>query len=344
MDYQQLLKDAQNGASVSSLYDTLMAQYNDKIGKTKAASEQNTQKPANEAVTNPNLGGVNVTIDPQREQAIKDMYNANLNAQKTAMEEAGAQALSDAQANRDKIAGIYNEQKNAASADWERQRRNFLESANTSGINTGAGSQAQLAMMGSSQRTQSALGASQAQAEAAADKNIADISRQTQASINEAIAKNDYQTAAALLDEYKAEYDRQSQRAAALAQYGDFSGFAAIYGAEQAKQMFYGWAAQNPKLAFSTGSITKDQYNNLISGKPINDGLDEYGVRIPGASTLGLDSWLNGGGSGFNMADNLRAELNSMNNRIQNSPDVPNEEKAAAQASYEKQMAEANRF
>ena len=269
----------------NNIYKELTTQYGAVTGHN--AAEGNTS-----GVT-ADLPAINYTVAPQREQAIRDMYNANLNAQKVAIQESGAQALSDAQANRDKIADIYNAQKNASSVDWERQRRNFLEGAATSGINTGAGSQAELSMMGQQQNAQAKLGASQAQAEVEADRNIADISRQTQASINEAIAKNDYQTAAAMLDEYKNEYNRQMDRASALAQYGDFSGYAAIYGMTEAQKMFESWAAQNPQLAYTMGAITQDQYNNLITGQPINATGPALGV---GGGGGGRD--LTGYGSG----------------------------------------------
>lgn len=231
----------------------------------------NGSDPSNPSSGTPgsNIPGSNVThnyptVDMDNRQRISDMYDAQIEAQRAALQEQGDQALSDAQANRDKIASLYNKQRNAASVDWERQRRNFLEGAATSGINTGAGSQAELSMMSMYQRAQNDLGAAQAQAEADADRNIADIKRSTQASINEAIAKNDYQKAAALLDEYNAEYNRAVERAEALGQYGDFSGYAALYGDEAAAQMRYTWIMSNPEIALAMGQITQQQYTQLV--------------------------------------------------------------------------------
>lgn len=242
---------------------------------------------------------------------INRMYDANRNAQTTALQEAGDQALSDAQANRDKIASTYQTQMNRSAVNWERQRRNFLEGANMNGINTGAGSQAQLHMMGEQQRAQNTLGGQQAAAEVAADRNIADIRRNTQANINEAIAKNDYQRAAALLDEYNTMYNRAITRAETLSKYGDFSGYASIYGAEEAQRMANNWYAQDPDLAYMMGAITPDQRDNLKNNRPINDGLDESGVRVAPASGG------NGGGGGWkgSMSDALREQAwNAYNN------------------------------
>lgn len=221
--------------------------------------------------------------DPQRVDAINRMYDANMNAQRSALEERGAQAVSEAQANRDLIEQNYQNQRNIAAVDWERQRRNFLEGANMNGINTGAGSQAQLAMMGQQQRTQNALGMAQAQAETDADRNIADIRRSTQAAINDAVAKNDYQRAAALLDEYNQGYNRTMKRAEALAQYGDFSGYRDIYGDEAAANMRNVWLNQNPDLAYRMGQLTQGQYNNLKAGLPMNYGLDANGNYAVGS-------------------------------------------------------------
>lgn len=251
--------------------------------------------------------------DPQRVQAINDMYDAQINSQRAALQESGDQSVSDAQANRDQIANIYQTQRNAAAVDWERQRRNFLEGANRNGINTGAGSQAQLALMGQQQRTQTSLGGAQAQAETEADRNIADIRRNTQAAINEAVSKNDYQRAAALLDEYNQIYTRTVQKAEALAQYGDFSGYAGLYGNEQAASMRNNWLARNPDVAYMMGQITEYQYNNLKNGVPVNLGLDANGMPLPGYSgnNGGGTNWYDDpwgyGGSGWNGSENAPA-------------------------------------
>lgn len=239
---------------------------------------------------------------------INRMYDANRNAQTTALQEAGDQALSDAQANRDKIAGNYQTAMNQSAVNWERQRRNFLEGANMNGINTGAGSQAQLHMMGEQQRAQGNLAGQQAAATTEADRNIADIRRNTQAGINEAIAKNDYQRAAALLDEYNTMYNRAVTRAETLSKYGDFSGYASLYGDEEAQRMANNWYAQDPDLAYMMGSITADQRDNLLHNLPINDGLDANGVRIAPRRSSG------GGGSQKAASDILREQVWSMAN------------------------------
>lgn len=288
------------------------------------------------STTTTESGGANYGMSAeQRAAEINRMYDANRNAQTTALQEAGDQALSDAQANRDKIAGNYHTAMNQSAVNWERMRRNFLEGANMSGVNTGANSQSQLHMMGEQQKAQTNLAGQQAAATAEADRNIADIRRNTQARINEAISKNDYQRAAALLDEYNTMYNRAITRAETLSKYGDFSGYASIYGAEEAQRMANNWYAQDPNLAYMMGAITTDQRDNLLHNRPINDGLDENGVRVAPAS-----GGSGGGGWGGSMSDVMRSELGQLLNTAKENGNY----NAAVQADYNRQMSEANRF
>lgn len=89
------------------------------------------------------------------------------------------------------------------------------------------------------------------------------------------------------------ELDKGQQLASDLAAYGDFSGYAELYGQDAADAMFKAWAAQYADLAHATGQITDDQYDNLINGKQMDDGLDENGKRIVVATPT-----YSGGGDG----------------------------------------------
>lgn len=63
----------------------------------------------------------------------------------------------------------------------------------------------------------------------------------------------------AVQDERDALSDRRSD-AAARAKYGDFSGYAALYGDETAAQMKNYWISANPKAAYNMGLISADRY------------------------------------------------------------------------------------
>jgi hypothetical protein len=224
---------------------------------------------------------------------INNMYDAQRASRMADLQSAYDISRSEMQAQADKIAPQYQQQMNANAVDWERQRRNFMEGANMSGLNTGAGAQAELHMMGQQQRGLNTLRNAQANAEAESGRQMANLTAQYQANIQKAAADNDYNKAAALLDEYGKGFDRDLKNAQILAEFGDFSGYAGLYGDDAAKRMADFWAQQNPDVAYITGQITKDQRDNIKNRRPINEGLDENGVRT--RRTGG-----GGGGSGNN--------------------------------------------
>jgi hypothetical protein len=133
---------------------------------------------------------------------------------------------------------------------------------------------------------------------AEAERQMANLTASYQTNIQTALANNDYQKAAALLDEYNNGYERDLKNAQVLAEFGDFTGYAGLYGQEQADNMFAIWASQNPDLAYLSGNITKDQRDNIKGGRPMNEGLDENGIRIPTSGGSGgymSDPWGYGG-------------------------------------------------
>ena len=148
----------------------------------------------------------------------------------------------------------------------ERNRRNFNLRAEGAGLNTGTASQAALAQNSAYQRDMGNLRTAQADAMTEADRGIAELERQYQANVSTAIADNDYQRAQALLSEYNNGYSRDLNTAKTLAAYGDFSGYAGLYGQETANNMAALWNAQNPELAYSTGRMTAEEYK-AITGK-----------------------------------------------------------------------------
>ena len=199
-------------------------------------------------------------------QAINDMYDAKKQSQLTQLESAYQASRAEAEAARDKLPGQYRQQANDLSAQYERNRRNFNIQAEASGLNTGAASQAALARNSAYQRDMGALRTSQAEAMAEADRGLADLERQYQANVSSAIADNDYRRAQALMNEYNNGYSRDLSTAKTLAAYGDFSGYASLYGQETANNMAALWKAQNPDLAYNTGRMTAEEYK-AITGK-----------------------------------------------------------------------------
>ena len=216
----------------------------------------------------------------------RNAYQQNMNTLQNAYE----QNMSDAQAAREKISPQYQQSMNALGAEYERQKRNLNMQAAVNGLNTGAGSQLALGQSMAYQGTQGNLARSEREALGEADRGISDLERnyknQTsqlgvqyennlmdlktnyQNKIAEAAANNNYQQAAALLDEYGAQYDRTMQQASQLAEYGDFSMYANIYGVDAAQQMEKNWSMQNPDLAYNLGKITADDYFKMTGKYP----------------------------------------------------------------------------
>ena len=199
-------------------------------------------------------------------KAVNDLYDAKQQSQLTQLESAYQASRAEAEAARDKLPGQYRQQANDLAAQYERNRRNFNLQADASGLNTGAASQAALAQNSAYQRDMGALRSSQAEAMAEADRGIAELERQYQANVSSAIADNDYQRAQALMNEYNNGYSRDLNTAKTLAAYGDFSGYAGLYGQETANSMAALWKAQNPELAYNTGRMTAEEYK-AVTGK-----------------------------------------------------------------------------
>ncbi len=199
-------------------------------------------------------------------KAVNDLYDAKQQSQLTQLESAYQASRAEAEAARDKLPGQYRQQANDLAAQYERNRRNFNLQADASGLNTGAASQAALAQNSAYQRDMGALRTAQADAMTEADRGIAELERQYQANVSAAIADNDYQRAQALMNEYNNGYSRDLNTAKTLAAYGDFSGYAGLYGQETADSMAALWKAQNPELAYNTGRMTAEEYK-AVTGK-----------------------------------------------------------------------------
>lgn len=238
-------------------------------------------------------GSANTSPSTSRTDAINQMYDAQADARRQQLQSAYDRQMSDAQAAADKIPQTYQQQANALATEYERDRRNMNMQAAGNGINTGTASQQALALNSAYQRDYGNIGRAQADAQAEAQRGMANLTAQYESDIQSALAQNDYQRAAALLNEYNNADSRNLKNAQILAEFGDFSGYANLYGQEQADNMLAIWRAQNPELAYMTGSITQAQRDNLVNRRPMNEGLDESGNRIAGTGGGG------GGGGAY---------------------------------------------
>ncbi len=125
---------------------------------------------------------------------------------------------------------------------------------------------------------------------------MAELETQYKSAVAQAIAENDYNRAKALMDEYGNQENRDATMAKILAGYGDFSGYAKLYGDDVANNMTQYWIYSNPQLAYSMGKISEDEYRRLTgksSGGSGSGGTSGTGGEKSGAA----NSTGTGGGS-----------------------------------------------
>lgn len=224
-------------------------------------------------------------------KAITGMYDSRKKAQLTAQDTAYNQNLSEAQAAKERIGETYQAGANDLSTQYERNRRNLNMQAAGNGINTGTGSQQQLALQSTYNRDFGKLRGQEASDLAEADRGIQNLTERHNAERIATEADLDAQRDAALISDYNnwysrqaSEYDReynrrqtdlqrQYQNAQTLASYGDFSGYKGIYSDKQIKQMEKTWIASNPLMAYNVGKIDAKTYKKMT------------GKDVPGAPT-----------------------------------------------------------
>lgn len=278
----------------------LLTEYN-KSAQAAGATTSADSATGNTATTVPSYNNniTNGAYNTARTDAINQMYDAQRSQREAELKNAYDQSMSAYQEAQVKIAPQYQQQANDLAVQYERNRHNFFNQAAASGINTGVSAQESLARGGEYQRDFGNLRTSEAEQQAAVERQMADRKAQYQNDVAAALSENNYQRAAALLDEYNNGYERDLENAKILASYGDFSFYENLYGEDQANNMYMLWLAQNPDLAHNTGRITDAQWENLKNGKSMNDGLDENGNRIVTASSGGgggsSPSWAQGG-------------------------------------------------
>lgn len=255
---------------------------------TPAASATTPTTPASIATGNSSLD----TFNQNREAQIRNVYGMARQNNLAALQTAYDRNMSTAEQARDKISPQYQDSMNQLSAEYERQRRNNNLQAASNGLNTGAGSQMQLASSNAYQTGQAGLRRQENEALDTANRSIADLKTDYQNQIAQAAANNDYQLASALLDEYGQQYERQLSQAQQLAEYGDFSLYSNIYGADAAQAMEKSWLLQNPSLAYTLGKISADEYFKM-TGKHPPDVAEQMAAAAAASRSFG--GW--GGGS-----------------------------------------------
>lgn len=135
--------------------------------------------------------------------AVNQVYDAQNAAQLAALRQAYENSRAEAERGMSKIASAYQQQKNTTAAESEVARRNYQEQAAASGLNAGNRGQAALAFSNQLQSNLGQLSTAEANAMSDAQFELNRLYSDYQNQISQAIAQNNYERAAALLQEYQ---------------------------------------------------------------------------------------------------------------------------------------------
>ena len=210
----------------------------------------------------------------ERVRQINDLYDRNVTNINNTYNAAYDRSRAELEAARDKITPRSQDLMNQGAAEFERIRRNNDIRAASTGINSGAGSQLQLAASNAYQTGQAGLRRSENEALAEADRGIANLKTDIENQIAIAIGNNDFDRAKALFDEFGDQYSRTLAQAEQRAGYGDFSMYAQLYGQSVADQMKRDWTLRNPQIAYATGDLSAEDYFKLTGKYPPGYGGD----------------------------------------------------------------------
>lgn len=132
---------------------------------------------------------------------IRQMYEQQLAANKAQLESDYNQNLSNLDSEASKIGSNYYEQRRQTQANADRAQANYNEMANASGLNSGTGSQAQLARSNQLQSDLTTLGNAEAQNRAEIERQRTLLGQQYQNAIQKAQAENNMELAQKLYQE-----------------------------------------------------------------------------------------------------------------------------------------------
>lgn len=164
-----------------------------------------------------------------QEDYIKRIYAANEQNAIDKLTSAYDQNVMSNQREIEKLPGTYNQSANQAAAQDAINRQRFNEAAAASGLNSGAGSQAQLSMNNALASNISNIRKAQSDAQANLDFQRAQFEAEYKNAIQQAISQNDVQKAQALYDEAR-RVDESIVKTAVDQANMDFAVWKALYG------------------------------------------------------------------------------------------------------------------
>lgn len=232
-----------------------------------------------------------------RKQGYQDNINSTLGTSLNTQKQGLADAFKQNTAAQEQATAASQNSYGSANADLgvqaARTQAGMDSYADARGLNRQAGSQQALSLgMGASvaagrlaQQQQMALEESQRQK--------ALLSTDYNNRVQKAISNHDYKQAAALLDDFNNQNTWLDKNAAAMATFGNFTGYEQLYGPGQAQAMQQFWIGSNPELAYNTGVIDAARYKQ-ITGREAPDYVPPPSEGGGGGGTINADFWING--------------------------------------------------
>lgn len=184
------------------------------------------------------------------EDYINNVYKQQTELNQAALKAAYDKNVNNVNAQLATLPGLYNDARNKSASQSEVQRANFNEYAAANGLNSGTGGQAQLSFANTLQGNLGSLDKAQADETSKYNLQLTQLASDYQNAMQQAFAQGNLDKTKALYDAYKTnkanlqamlelDYDRKTAQgettfnrkltlAQIQAQYGDFSGFAAL--------------------------------------------------------------------------------------------------------------------
>lgn len=145
---------------------------------------------------------------PDSDKYINDIYTGQVDAATAALDSAYQQNVNELNAAAAKIPGQYQTARNQAASQSAVERANFNEYAAASGLNSGAGGQAQLAFGNQLQANLSGITQSEADALADLDLQRTQLATKYKSDIAQAVAEGNAEKAQALREDYWRQAER----------------------------------------------------------------------------------------------------------------------------------------
>lgn len=229
-----------------------------------------------------------------RKQGYQDNINSTLGTSLNTQKQGLTDAFKQNTAAQEQATAASQNSYGSANADLgvqaARTQAGMDSYADARGLNRQAGSQQALSLGLGASVAAGRLAQQQQMALEESQRQKALLSTDYNNRVQKAISNHDYKQAAALLDDFNNQNTWLDKNAAAMATFGNFTGYEQLYGPGQAQAMQQFWIGSNPELAYNTGVIDAARYTQ-ITGRNAPDYVPPPSEGGGGGGNLGERWW-----------------------------------------------------